>query len=156
MKVEAINERVLQELDARQQELDILNMKKETLGAEIAHSQVKQEAVVLYKKLHELEPYRSQMVAQDKSMGSPQEERERLLKQDYTENRKHRMKQGLLTCSYIVEALLVIAIIYSVIQTLRLRKCYSLDEFSQTEITCAPDACLNPSHPLPKDIVPVL
>ncbi|GCB86182.1 hypothetical protein scyTo_0026893, partial [Scyliorhinus torazame] len=81
MTMKAINERVLQELDARQQELDILNTKKETLGAEIAHSQVKQEAVMLYETLHELETHRSQMVAEDKSMGPPQEERERLLKQ---------------------------------------------------------------------------
>ncbi|GCB80310.1 hypothetical protein scyTo_0018070 [Scyliorhinus torazame] len=71
MKMEAIDERVLQELDARQQELDILNMKNETLGAEIAHSQVKQEDVVLYEKLHEQDTHRSLMVAQDKSMGSP-------------------------------------------------------------------------------------
>ncbi|XP_038659955.1 intraflagellar transport protein 74 homolog isoform X3 [Scyliorhinus canicula] len=88
MKMKAINERLLQELDARQQELDILNTKKETLGAEIAHSQVKQEAVVLYEKLHELETHRSQMVAEDKSMGSPQEERERLLKQVKEDNQE--------------------------------------------------------------------
>ncbi|XP_067886625.1 intraflagellar transport protein 74 homolog isoform X1 [Heterodontus francisci] len=88
MKMKVINERLLQELDARQQELDILNTKKETLGAEIAHSQVKQEAVVLYEKLHELESHRSQMIAEDKSMGSPQEERERLLKQVKEDNQE--------------------------------------------------------------------
>lgn len=48
---------------------------------EIAHSQVKQEAVQLYEKLHELEERRNQMIAEDKNMESPQEERERLLKQ---------------------------------------------------------------------------
>lgn len=48
---------------------------------EIAHSQVKQEALQLYEKLHRLEEHRDQMIAEDKSMGSPQEERERLLKQ---------------------------------------------------------------------------
>lgn len=48
---------------------------------EIAHSQVKQEAVLLHEKLYELESHRDQMVAEDKSMGSPMEERERLLKQ---------------------------------------------------------------------------
>ncbi|XP_048450968.1 intraflagellar transport protein 74 homolog [Rhincodon typus] len=88
MKMKSINEHLLQELDARQQELDILNTKKETLVAEIAHSQVKQEAVVLYEKLHELESHRSQMIAEDKSMGSPQEERERLLKQVKEDNQE--------------------------------------------------------------------
>ncbi|XP_035746697.1 intraflagellar transport protein 74 homolog [Egretta garzetta] len=48
---------------------------------EIAHSLVKQEAVQLYEKLHELEERRDQMIAEDKNMESPQEERERLLKQ---------------------------------------------------------------------------
>lgn len=48
---------------------------------EIAHSQIKQEALQLYEKLHRLEEHRDQMIAEDKSMGSPQEERERLLKQ---------------------------------------------------------------------------
>ncbi|XP_072445101.1 intraflagellar transport protein 74 homolog isoform X2 [Chiloscyllium punctatum] len=88
MKMKSINEHLLQELDARQQELDILNTKKETLVTEIAHSQVKQEAVVLYEKLHELESHRSQMIAEDKSMGSPQEERERLLKQVKEDNQE--------------------------------------------------------------------
>uniref|UniRef100_A0A8C0H9X6 Intraflagellar transport 74 n=1 Tax=Chelonoidis abingdonii TaxID=106734 RepID=A0A8C0H9X6_CHEAB len=81
MEMKATNEKLLQELDAQQQELDGLNIKEDTLGAEIAHSQVKQEAVLLYEKLHGLEEHRDQMIAEDKSMGSPQEERERLLKQ---------------------------------------------------------------------------
>uniref|UniRef100_A0A8C4WQ61 Intraflagellar transport 74 n=1 Tax=Gopherus evgoodei TaxID=1825980 RepID=A0A8C4WQ61_9SAUR len=81
MEMKATNEKLLQELDAQQQELDGLNIKEDTLGAEIAHSQVKQEAVQLYEKLHGLEEHRDQMIAEDKSMGSPQEERERLLKQ---------------------------------------------------------------------------
>ncbi|XP_067839578.1 intraflagellar transport protein 74 homolog [Heptranchias perlo] len=88
MKMKAANEHLLQELDARQQELDILNTKNEALEAEIAHSQVKQEAVVLYEKLHELESHRNQMIAEDKSMGSPQEERERLLKQVKEDNQE--------------------------------------------------------------------
>ncbi|KAM6328866.1 intraflagellar transport protein 74 homolog isoform 3-T4 [Alca torda] len=53
----------------------------EKLSQEIAHSQVKQEAVQLYEKLHDLEERRDQMIAEDKNMESPQEERERLLKQ---------------------------------------------------------------------------
>lgn len=47
----------------------------------MAHSQVKQEAVLLHDKLQELDLRRDAMVAEDKSMGSPQEERERLLRQ---------------------------------------------------------------------------
>uniref|UniRef100_A0A7M4G156 Intraflagellar transport 74 n=1 Tax=Crocodylus porosus TaxID=8502 RepID=A0A7M4G156_CROPO len=81
MEMKATNKKLLQELDAQQQELDVHNMKEEALRAEIAHSQIKQEAVRLYQKLHGLEEHRDQMVAEDRSMGSPQEERERLLKQ---------------------------------------------------------------------------
>ncbi|XP_063465894.1 intraflagellar transport protein 74 homolog isoform X2 [Symphalangus syndactylus] len=69
------------ELDTLQQQLDSQNMKKESLEAEIAHSQVKQEAVLLHEKLYELESHRDQMIAEDKSIGSPMEEREKLLKQ---------------------------------------------------------------------------
>ncbi|KFU92154.1 Intraflagellar transport protein 74, partial [Chaetura pelagica] len=47
----------------------------------VAQSQVKQKAVQLYEKLHELEERRDQMIAEDKNLESPQEERERLLKQ---------------------------------------------------------------------------
>ncbi|KAG7477147.1 hypothetical protein MATL_G00091030 [Megalops atlanticus] len=82
------NEELLQELDARQQELDALISRKETLEAEMAHSQVKQEAVLLHEKLQELELRREAMVAEDKSLGSPQEERERLLKQVKEDNQE--------------------------------------------------------------------
>ncbi|KAM6033270.1 intraflagellar transport protein 74 homolog isoform 2-T3 [Chlamydotis macqueenii] len=67
--------------------VDILNTDTDTAeviqdyNMEIAHSQVKREAVQLYEKLHELEERRDQMIAEDKNMESPQEERERLLKQ---------------------------------------------------------------------------
>ncbi|XP_051875190.1 intraflagellar transport protein 74 homolog isoform X1 [Pristis pectinata] len=88
LKMKVTNEHLLQELNARQHELDVLNTKKEALEAEIAHSQVKQEAVVLYEKLHELESHRAQMIAENKSMGSPQEERERLLKQVKEDNQE--------------------------------------------------------------------
>ncbi|NXX38737.1 IFT74 protein, partial [Tricholaema leucomelas] len=81
MEMKATNEKLSQELMVQQQELDALNVKEEALRAEIAHSQVKQEAVQLYEKLHELEERRNQMIAEDKNMESPQEERERLLKQ---------------------------------------------------------------------------
>ncbi|XP_048705410.1 intraflagellar transport protein 74 homolog isoform X2 [Caretta caretta] len=88
MEMKATNEKLLQELDAQQQELDGLNIKEDTLGSEIAHSQVKQEAVQMYEKLHGLEEHRDQMIAEDKSMGSPQEERERLLKQVKEDNQE--------------------------------------------------------------------
>ncbi|XP_061873792.1 intraflagellar transport protein 74 homolog isoform X2 [Colius striatus] len=81
MEMKATNEKLSQDLIVQQQELDALNVKEETLRAEIAHSQVKQEAEHLYEKLHELEEHRNQIVAEDKNMESPQEERERLLKQ---------------------------------------------------------------------------
>uniref|UniRef100_A0A8D1Z015 Intraflagellar transport 74 n=1 Tax=Sus scrofa TaxID=9823 RepID=A0A8D1Z015_PIG len=82
------NEKLLQEIDTLQQQLDSLNMKKESLESEIAHSQVKQEAVLLHEKLYELESHRDQMIAEDKSMGSPMEERDRLLKQVKEDNQE--------------------------------------------------------------------
>uniref|UniRef100_A0A8D0L7G7 Intraflagellar transport 74 n=1 Tax=Sphenodon punctatus TaxID=8508 RepID=A0A8D0L7G7_SPHPU len=88
MEMKTANEKLVQELDAQQQQLDALNIKEESLEAEIAHSQVKQEAVLLYEKLHGLEEHRDQMIAEDKSMGSPQEERERLLKQVKEDNQE--------------------------------------------------------------------
>ncbi|XP_016075980.1 PREDICTED: intraflagellar transport protein 74 homolog isoform X2 [Miniopterus natalensis] len=60
----------------------------EKLLQEIAHFQVKQEAVLLHEKLYELESHRDQMVAEDKSLGSPMEERERLLKQVKEDNQE--------------------------------------------------------------------
>ncbi|XP_062460397.1 intraflagellar transport protein 74 homolog [Pezoporus occidentalis] len=81
MEMKAANEKLSQELVVQQQELDALNIKEEALRAEIEHSQVKKEAVQMYEKLHELEERRDQMIAEDKNMESPQEERERLLKQ---------------------------------------------------------------------------
>lgn len=48
---------------------------------ELLHSQVKQEAVMLHEKLLELESRKEAMLAEDRTMGSPQEERERLFKQ---------------------------------------------------------------------------
>ncbi|CAN8220041.1 unnamed protein product [Coccothraustes coccothraustes] len=84
----ASNEKLSQELVVQQQELDALNVKEESLRAEIAHSAVKQEAVQLYEKLHELKEHRDRMIAEDKNMESPQEERERLLKQVKDDSQK--------------------------------------------------------------------
>ncbi|XP_044283612.1 intraflagellar transport protein 74 homolog isoform X2 [Varanus komodoensis] len=88
METKVANEKLLQDLCTFQQELDAVNMKEQALEAEIAHSQVKQEALQLYEKLHSLEEHRNQMIAEDKSMGSPQEERERLLKQVKEDNQE--------------------------------------------------------------------
>ncbi|XP_072877795.1 intraflagellar transport protein 74 homolog isoform X3 [Chlorocebus sabaeus] len=88
LEMKATNEKLLQELDTLQQQLDSQNMKKESMEAEIAHSQVKQEAVLLHEKLYELESHRDQMIAEDKSIGSPMEEREKLLKQVKDDNQE--------------------------------------------------------------------
>ncbi|XP_015277900.1 PREDICTED: intraflagellar transport protein 74 homolog, partial [Gekko japonicus] len=88
MEMKVANEKFLQELYALQQELDAVDIKEQALEAEIAHSQVKQEALQLYEKLHRLEEHRDQMIAEDQSMGSPQEERERLLKQVKEDNQE--------------------------------------------------------------------
>uniref|UniRef100_A0A803TQB3 Intraflagellar transport 74 n=1 Tax=Anolis carolinensis TaxID=28377 RepID=A0A803TQB3_ANOCA len=95
METKMANEKLLQELSALQQELDALNMKEQALEGEIAHSQVKQEALQLYEKLHGLEEHRNQMILEDKNMGSPQEERERLLKQvgEETDGIKEKIDQ---------------------------------------------------------------
>ncbi|NXV09156.1 IFT74 protein, partial [Cettia cetti] len=86
MEMKAANEKLSQELVVQQQELDALNVKEESLRAEIARSGVKQKAVELYEKLHELKERRDRMIAEDKNMESPQEEKERLLKQARIEN----------------------------------------------------------------------
>uniref|UniRef100_A0A8C5KZ81 Intraflagellar transport 74 n=1 Tax=Jaculus jaculus TaxID=51337 RepID=A0A8C5KZ81_JACJA len=88
IEMKTTNEKLLQDLDTLQQQLDSLNMKKESLETEIVHSQVKQEAVLLHEKLYELESHRDQMIAEDKSMGSPMEEGERLLKQVKEDNQE--------------------------------------------------------------------
>ncbi|XP_062340812.1 intraflagellar transport protein 74 homolog [Osmerus eperlanus] len=82
------NEELLQELVAHQAELDALMLRKETSEAELAHSQVKQEAVLLHERLQELELRRDAMVAEDKHVGSPQEERDRLLRQVKDDNQE--------------------------------------------------------------------
>lgn len=80
-EMKATNEELLQELDSHQEELDALMSRKETFEADLVHSQAKQEAVMLHEKLLELETRRDALLAEDRNMGSPQEERERLFKQ---------------------------------------------------------------------------
>uniref|UniRef100_A0A8B9RD22 Intraflagellar transport 74 n=1 Tax=Astyanax mexicanus TaxID=7994 RepID=A0A8B9RD22_ASTMX len=55
---------------------------------ELLHSQVKQEAVLLYERLQELEQRRDAMQAEEKNTTSPQEERECLLKQVKEDNQE--------------------------------------------------------------------
>ncbi|XP_048148232.1 intraflagellar transport protein 74 homolog isoform X3 [Corvus hawaiiensis] len=88
MEMKAANEKLSQELIVQQQELDALNVEEESLGAEIAHSGVKQKAVQMYEKLHELKEHRDKMIAEDKNVESPQEERERLLNQVKDDSQK--------------------------------------------------------------------
>ncbi|XP_072778751.1 intraflagellar transport protein 74 homolog [Taeniopygia guttata] len=88
LEIKAANEKLFQELVAQQQELDALNVKEESLRAEIAHSGVKWKAVQLHEKLHELKEHRDRMIAEDKNKESPQEERERLLKQVKDDSQK--------------------------------------------------------------------
>uniref|UniRef100_A0A3Q3VWA7 Intraflagellar transport 74 homolog n=1 Tax=Mola mola TaxID=94237 RepID=A0A3Q3VWA7_MOLML len=86
------NEELLQELAGLQEELDILTTKKEDHEAELGHSHVKQEVVRLHEKLSALEAKRDTMEAEHKSLGSPQEEREKLIKQVSFVVRKNQQK----------------------------------------------------------------
>ncbi|XP_026147566.1 intraflagellar transport protein 74 homolog [Mastacembelus armatus] len=82
------NEELLQELTVLQEELDILITRKEDYEAELAHSQIKQEVVRLHETLSALEAKRDIMEAEHKSLGSPQEEREKLFKQVKEDNQE--------------------------------------------------------------------
>lgn len=95
--MKAKNEQLLKELEIQQEELDSLTEKEATLEAEIAHSYIKQEAVQLYEKLHNLEARRDQAIAEDKGMGTPQEEREKLLKQVKEDNQEMASMERQLT-----------------------------------------------------------
>ncbi|KAM4606025.1 intraflagellar transport protein 74 homolog [Polymixia lowei] len=75
------NEDLLQEQSVHQEELEVLLTRKEAYEAQLAHSQIKQEAVHLHEKLWTLEARRDTMELEEKSLGSPQEEREKLFKQ---------------------------------------------------------------------------
>ncbi|XP_072260421.1 intraflagellar transport protein 74 homolog [Pyxicephalus adspersus] len=86
--MKAKNEQLLKDLEIQQEELDSLTEKETGLEGEIAHSHIKQEAVLLYEKLYNLEARRDQAIAEDKGMGTPQEEREKLLKQVKEDNQE--------------------------------------------------------------------
>uniref|UniRef100_A0A3Q3LT09 Intraflagellar transport 74 n=1 Tax=Labrus bergylta TaxID=56723 RepID=A0A3Q3LT09_9LABR len=87
------NEELLQELTVLQEELDILITRKEDYEAELSHSHIKQEVVRLHETLSVLEAKRDSMEAEHKSLGSPQEEREKLLKQVSFTNIRERTAQ---------------------------------------------------------------
>ncbi|XP_076014139.1 intraflagellar transport protein 74 homolog [Genypterus blacodes] len=84
----AANEDLLQELSVHQEELDILLTRKDVYKAEMAHCQIKQEVVRLHVTLSSLEMKRDAMEAEDKSLGSPQEEREKLFRQVKEDNQE--------------------------------------------------------------------
>ena len=58
---------------------------------ELAHSQIKQEVVRLHETLSTLQAKRDAMEAEHKSLGSPQEEREKLFKQVGRHEAKHKL-----------------------------------------------------------------
>ncbi|XP_061778153.1 intraflagellar transport protein 74 homolog [Nerophis ophidion] len=82
------NEELLQELSLLQEEQDALVTRKEEYEAELAHSQIKQEVVRLHKTLSTLEAKRDTMEAEQKNFSTPQEEREKLLKQVKEDNQE--------------------------------------------------------------------
>ncbi|XP_074550125.1 intraflagellar transport protein 74 homolog [Halichoeres trimaculatus] len=82
------NEELLQELTVLQEELDILITRKEDYEAELSHSHIKQEVVRLHETLSALEVKRDAMEAEHKGLGTPQEEREKLLKQVKEDNQE--------------------------------------------------------------------
>ncbi|KAK2157503.1 hypothetical protein LSH36_190g05020 [Paralvinella palmiformis] len=88
LQMKDVNEHYLKQLESGQQELDRLSMKKTELEEELAISPVKQEAVRLYEQLHELEEKKNQLIEETQAKGSPQEERDRLLKQVKEDNQE--------------------------------------------------------------------
>uniref|UniRef100_A0A8C1DG13 Intraflagellar transport 74 n=1 Tax=Cyprinus carpio carpio TaxID=630221 RepID=A0A8C1DG13_CYPCA len=90
--IRAVEDDIVQEKQAAQNIIQKMSADKqakytemkatnEELLQDLVHSQAKQEAVVLHEKLLELENRKDAMLAEDRTMGSPQEERESLFKQ---------------------------------------------------------------------------
>ncbi|KAK8386714.1 hypothetical protein O3P69_017878 [Scylla paramamosain] len=86
LNVRAANTSLLQHLDIMQHELDSLDARKAALEDELATSKVKQEAVVLYGRLAELQEKKNEIITQNQQRGTPKEERERLLQQVKEDN----------------------------------------------------------------------
>uniref|UniRef100_A0A671QVU5 Intraflagellar transport 74 homolog n=1 Tax=Sinocyclocheilus anshuiensis TaxID=1608454 RepID=A0A671QVU5_9TELE len=82
-EMKATNEELMQRLDTLTHSLSHTHTHTHTYThtCDLVHSQAKQEAVVLHEKLLELENRRDAMLAEDRTVGSPQEERESLFKQ---------------------------------------------------------------------------
>ncbi|XP_062501176.1 intraflagellar transport protein 74 homolog [Corticium candelabrum] len=78
-----INDKLNQELEARQHELDDLIARTRAMDEELSMSQVKQEAAVLYEKLNAVKRKRESLRGdvERETRETPQEERERLLRQ---------------------------------------------------------------------------
>jgi intraflagellar transport protein 74 len=81
-----LNEHLLKQIEIGQQELDKLKLKKAELERELEMSPVKQEAVRLYEQLRELEEKRDSLMQEMQAKGTPQDEREALLKQVRQDN----------------------------------------------------------------------
>ncbi|TWW70547.1 Intraflagellar transport protein 74 -like protein [Takifugu flavidus] len=91
----AASEQLLQELAVLQEELDILNKKRQDYESELSHSHIKQEMIRLHEMLTVLEVKRDAMLAEEKILVSPQEEREKLFKQgDHSTTSAGRPLQG--------------------------------------------------------------
>lgn len=87
-KLKIKNLQLQEELEMKQQELDKLNENIDSLEEEISQSPVKQEAVSLYEKIMVLEEKRGSLADEMKKKETPQEERERLLKQVKEDNQE--------------------------------------------------------------------
>ncbi|XP_035230636.1 intraflagellar transport protein 74 homolog [Stegodyphus dumicola] len=68
-------------LEKFQQDLDLLNSQKMSLEEELSMSQIKLEASNLYNKLREVEEKRDALILEEKTKGTPAEERENLVQQ---------------------------------------------------------------------------
>ncbi|CAH1779959.1 unnamed protein product [Owenia fusiformis] len=88
LQLKDLNEHLLKQLENGQQEVDQLDLKKAELEEELSMSTVKQEAVRLYEQLNELEVKRDSIMEELQSSGTPEEERERLLKQVKEDNQE--------------------------------------------------------------------
>lgn len=86
MEVRSANTSLLQQLDHMQHELDSLDSRKAALEDELATSKVKQDAVVLYSRLAELQEKKNEIITQNQQRGTPKEEREKLLRQVKEDN----------------------------------------------------------------------
>lgn len=87
-RAKEINEHLIKQLELGQRDVDQLSLKRKELEEELSNSPVKQEAVKLYEQLHELEEKRDQLLTEAANRLTPQEEREKLLKQVKEDNQE--------------------------------------------------------------------